>query len=285
MKTIVALALQRLGIFRPVFDIYETARRFSWQEFRRRQRYIKRLDAGEWPLPPMVLTTSVAGCPDPIWFLESGKAGAHCIRDVLARFGTDLDRFNRILDFGCGCGRVIRHLPYLTRATIFGSDVNGRAVRWCQENLGFGRFVRNGLEPPMPFESNAFDLVYSFSVFTHLPEALQHVWASEISRVLRPGGLFVASLNGVESRKDMTVSEVASFDAGHLVVRASEVPGSNRCAAYHPFRYVAGHLFSDWLLVEHLPAGALGNPPQDLYLFRHSSSSESPSMPRGASDP
>ncbi len=267
MKTIVASALQRIGVFQPVFDAYESVRRFTWRDFRRRQRFLKKLEGDDWPLPPVLLTTAVAGCSDPGWFLESGKAAALCMRDALARLGADLDRADRILDFGCGCGRVIRHLPALTGASLLGSDVNGRAIRWCRKNLPFGRFVTNALEPPLPFDSDTFDLAYSFSVFTHLPRNSQQVWVSEISRVLRPGGLLVASLNGVKSRQDMTASEVASFDAGNLVIRAPEVPGSNRCAAYHPVGFVKRRLFSDWLLLVHLPAGARGNPHQDLYVF------------------
>lgn len=68
----------------------------------------------------------------------------------------------------------------------------------------------------------------------------------------------------------MSATEEASFDAGELTIRAPEGAGSNRCAAYHPATFGVDQLFSQWELVEHTPAGALGNPHQDLYIFRKS---------------
>ncbi len=51
----------------------------------------------------------VAGGPDADWFLQLGESTLRIIRDVLQRQGVPLERLGAVLEFGCGCGRIIRH--------------------------------------------------------------------------------------------------------------------------------------------------------------------------------
>src|SRR6185503_21358796 len=46
----------------------------------------------------------------------------------------------------------------------------------------------------LPHSRGFFDVVYAYSVFTHLPEDVQTHWLAEISRVLKPGGVLVATV-------------------------------------------------------------------------------------------
>ncbi|MEO0675772.1 MAG: class I SAM-dependent methyltransferase, partial [Pseudomonadota bacterium] len=39
----------------------------------------------------------------------------------------------RLLDLGCGCGRIIRHMPGHSKAALYGVDYNSRLVRWCAQ--------------------------------------------------------------------------------------------------------------------------------------------------------
>ena len=100
-----------------------------------------------------------------------------------------------ILDFGCGCGRVIRNWSTLD-ANIAGSDLSGGAIDWCRSNLFFARFETNGLSPPLVYPDEAFELAYALSVLTHLPEAIQHEWMDELHRVARRGGFVVLTTHG-----------------------------------------------------------------------------------------
>jgi SAM-dependent methyltransferase len=53
------------------------------------------------------------------------------------------------------------------------------------------------LNPPLPFaEDNSFDLVYAFSVFTHIPAEHQEAWLLEMKRILKPGGFLVCTVAG-----------------------------------------------------------------------------------------
>lgn len=221
------------------------------------------------PVPPLALIDLVSGQPDIPWFLEGGRRAAAAIREALARQDVAMEQLGALLDFGCGCGRVLRQWQRLTPATVVhGSDLDTRQVAWGQRNLGFARMQANGLAPPLPYADETFDLVYALSVFTHLPEGLQQPWMDELRRIVAPGGLLLVSTHGERYAADLTPEERARFAAGKLVVRASADAGSNACGAYHPPAWVRAELAGRFEVLEHVPEGALGNPHQDQWLLR-----------------
>lgn len=220
------------------------------------------------PVPADFLRYLVAGTDHLQWFIASGKLGAQTLVDALAKERRPLGSFNRILDFGCGCGRVLRHLRGLTKAEIWGTDSNPRAIQWCDKYLDFARFKVNLLEPPLPFQDGAFDLVYAFSVFTHLPEPLQARWMDEMHRILAPGGYLIVSFHGDKCVEGLSPADRASYDKGHLVVCEPDVVGTNYCMAFHPESYVRGILAQSFDIADFIQEGAKGNPPQDLYVMR-----------------
>jgi SAM-dependent methyltransferase len=214
------------------------------------------------PLPPRRLMVRVAGTADAEWFLRSGRAAYDAIVAHVP-----LDSVDSVLDFGCGCGRVTRYWGDFAGA-VSGSDVNGAAIEWCRANLGFARFAQNGLEPPLVFEQESFDLVYALSVFTHLTEELQLGWRDEMLRVLRPGGLLLLTTHGRSYMPRLDDAERTRFERGELVVRWGDVPGTNLCSAYHPKSYLRDTLARGFEFLELDPEGARGNPTQDLVLLR-----------------
>jgi SAM-dependent methyltransferase len=259
VKTLFLHLLGRLGLLRPTYRGYERLRSLASRD--------GDTAVGAVPLPPARLRTRVAGTADPGWFLEGGRLAAETLRGVVGGAGTTLEEMSALLDFGCGCGRVTRWLDDLP-GEVRGSDLDREAVAWCRENLPFGSFSQNGLEPPLSFRGGDLDLVYSFSVLTHLPVPLQHEWMSELIRVLRPGGLLLVSTHGEHYVDRLNPSERAEFGRGEVVVRFREVAGTNLCTAFHPPEYVRSRLGAGLQLVAETPQGAKGNPYQDVYLFR-----------------
>jgi SAM-dependent methyltransferase len=225
-------------------------------------------EGSDLPVPAGVLRFLVAGTEDLKWFLHAGKLGAQTLVDVLARQGQTLDHFKRILDFGCGCGRVLRHLKGMTGAEVHGSDSNPRAIQWCERHLSFAQFKVNSLEPPLPYPDSTFDLIYAFSVFTHLTEPLQARWMDELHRVLVPGGSLILTVHGDKCAEGLLPADRVAYHTGQLVVCQPDVVGSNYCNAFHPERYVRGVLAPAFDVVDFIQEGAKGNPPQDVYLMR-----------------
>ena len=111
--------------------------------------------------------------------------------------GFDFQRGGRVLDFGCGCGRILRHFArYAPTCDLSGTDVDEVAVRWCRENLDFAAFEVLPKRPPSPFPDASFDAVFAFSVFSHLPETLHRAWLEDLFRITKPGALLVVTVQG-----------------------------------------------------------------------------------------
>jgi SAM-dependent methyltransferase len=106
----------------------------------------------------------------------------------------------RVLEIGCGAGRVTRAL-----ARVFGEvhavDVSGEMIARAREALAGlpNAFVyqNNGMDlsvvPDLPF-----DFAFSVIVFQHIPSrSVIENYFREISRLLRPGALFKVQVQGL----------------------------------------------------------------------------------------
>jgi len=148
------------------------------------------------PLPPLELRRVTAASEVPI-FLWSGLVDLKMFFSFFEQYGRHpLDGKAKVLDFGCGCGRLTRFLDGHKAVTAFGADVNPDLVSWCAQFLRNTHTCLNRLSPPLDFPDNTFDLVFSLSVFTHLPEERAEEWIRELARILVPGGILVITTHG-----------------------------------------------------------------------------------------
>ena len=219
----------------------------------------------KFPIPPVNLVELVTGSIDLEWFLQSGSLNTVNLENLLRKNALNLSDFEAILDFGCGCGRVIRHLK--TNGKLYGCDYNSEAIDWAKENLKFAEFSVNQLEPPTTYSNGEFDLIIAISVLTHMTEQICHKWMGEFRRLLRPHGFLVLSLHGQGSLQDLTNEERRRFLAGQIVVREERHVGSNRCATFHPNKYVIEELVKGFRVVDFVPKGLHNF--QDLYLLQN----------------
>ncbi len=131
---------------------------------------------------------------------------------VLSRFLKDN---SRVLDIGCGCGKIARTLvyhPYIEH--YIGFDVIRENVEWCEQSivpLTNGRFefhyldVFSGAYNPsgklkgtdvvFPVADGAIDFAFAGSVFTHLLEEDAKHYLREVRRALAPEGIFLPSIH------------------------------------------------------------------------------------------
>jgi SAM-dependent methyltransferase len=169
------------------------------------------------PLPPPPLRRSVGRSSSRREYVAVGKrAAAEIVR--AARDSAPGHGQAAWLDFGCGSGRVARHMPHFAGAQPTGVDIDVVAVAWAARHLE-GRFLVSDRFPPLPFATESFDVIYAVSVVSHFDEEAQGAWLGELARVLRNGGLFVASTHGEGlrySRPDLTYEQHVALNNGFL---------------------------------------------------------------------
>jgi hypothetical protein len=148
------------------------------------------------PLPPAPLCYRVAGTENPEWFDLSGGITAELYSRCLNKVGRSWESFSHILDWGCGCGRVLRWLPSKApQARLFGSDIDAAAIEWLGDQYRDVTTAVNAGLPPLPFPGQKFDLILAYSVFTHLNEAYQDDWLEELSRRTTPDAILLLTIS------------------------------------------------------------------------------------------
>ena len=103
-------------------------------------------------------------------------------------------RFKRILDLGCGPGRLTVALKErFPDAEVWGIDVSGPMVRYAHmraADLGKEVHFVQGLAEDTGFPDGHFDLVYSYILFHEVPASVTRAIVKEVHRITRPGGVF-----------------------------------------------------------------------------------------------
>lgn len=169
-------------------------RALCWYVGLRDRRYIEK--TGFVRLPPASL----------------GKRCSESIEASLKKIGKDFDSFQDVLDFGCGCGRTLIWFANPPRSPrLHGTDIDAEAISWCRDNLDFAEFGVNNPLPPLEYPSEAFDLIYAISVFTHLDEDCQFRWLDELKRITGPKGIVLLTLHGPRFWKDLPPEDVADL--------------------------------------------------------------------------
>ena len=105
-----------------------------------------------------------------------------------------------ILDFGCGYGRIARSMyHFVDPSSLVGVDPWDRSVQICHEDgMGSNFLLSSYLPTNLPVGARRFDLIYAFSVFTHLSERAMRISLATVSRYLKAGGLLVITIRPVE---------------------------------------------------------------------------------------
>jgi SAM-dependent methyltransferase len=268
MKRLFIAVLNALGMYQAAHSLYRMARYgFDLRLRKKNRQWIKRGAPDGLPVPPPHLVNLVAGHFDIDAFYRNGRVGADCIRAILQKNGIEMRRFLSILDFGCGCGRILRFWEKLDGPEIHGSDYNPSLVRWCQAHLPFGEFKTNGPHPPLDYPNERFGLIYAVSVFTHFAEELQIPWMQELWRICLPGGYVLITLHGESYLQQLHDDERQRFEGGRLAVIRERYSGTNICGVFHPESYVRNTLAEGFSVVDFLPLGAK-DANQDMYLLQ-----------------
>ncbi len=136
---------------------------------------------------------AVDGSTDETIVQHTGRWAAEQIRVAL-----DVKKDDRVLELGCGVGRIGRELaPYCRHWT--GVDISENMITHAAQrladraNVSFHQLTRTSLDM---LEDNSFDKAYSIAVFCHMDKEDLYLYLQELNRVIRPGGMiFVETWN------------------------------------------------------------------------------------------
>ena len=149
------------------------------------------------PFPPIELATRVGELhgKDFVLYEEIGRSVRAEILGLLPESWTFDGK--RVLDFGCGAGRTLRHfLEDAEVGSFSGCDIDAPSIAWLESNMSPPLHVfTNEEKPPLPLEAESLDLIWAISVFTHISDHWA-AWLVELHRVLRDGGLLIATIFG-----------------------------------------------------------------------------------------
>ena len=170
------------------------------------------------PLPPPVLRHRVGGVDD------YEQVGLRIRSDLVELLPPDWSfEGKRALDFGCGAGRVLRHfLGEAQTAEFHGCDIDADSIGWLKAQLCPPLHVfQNGEAPPLPRPDGFFDLIWAASVFTHVTDQWS-AWMVELHRVLKDGGLLIASFLGPGMSETLAQEEWEADRIGMNVLRYAQ---------------------------------------------------------------
>jgi SAM-dependent methyltransferase len=170
----------------------------KWFEMLLKSIKNRTVDGVEFPgFPTEALQAQFVGSSNESALLE-GFEFYRLVKGYSAALGKPFDNATKFLDFGCGWGRYLRIFKKdIAEKNLFGVDIDPTILDECRINQVPGELSRIFPDGKLPYPDSFFDCVIAYSVFTHLPEDIHNHWIQEITRVSKPGCVFVLTLESI----------------------------------------------------------------------------------------
>jgi SAM-dependent methyltransferase len=202
----------------------------EWLEINRRAPYGDERDDFLAAYPPKDLMQKVSGLTERAHFAQHGAAIFEALNKVSDR---PIREFRNILDFGCGCGRLARMFKGYT-GTLTGCDIDASLVEWINTGLPFINAVQTQPNHALPFADGSFDCVISISVFTHMNEAAQNFYLTELARITKPGAMLFLTVHA-ERAMERAQNEQCIFNMLDIPRESLPIAHEQMLAGQHAF--------------------------------------------------
>lgn len=157
----------------------------------------------------------------------------------------------RVLDWGCGFGRLCRYFADdYPGSKIIGVELDDLNLEWMSKNLPAVTPLKTNLDARIDLPDGSVDLIYGVSVMTHIRESQQEAWLKELTRILAPNGLLMLTTAGAGAlaftsrwmgrshfddwakRGFVEIEQASSFDSdiggGGYYIQAKQSPENTR---------------------------------------------------------
>lgn len=137
--------------------------------------------------------------PEELQVRFTGSHGEQTLREAFSFYrvvsqAASSSRPKVAMDFGCGWGRMTRFfIKDFPKDKLFGVDPLSEVIEASRATNPWATFEEIDLHPPINLPSSSVDLIFAFSVFSHLTEGLHLEWIEEFARLLRRGGTLVVT--------------------------------------------------------------------------------------------
>lgn len=207
-------------------------------------------------LPPAKLAFDAYSAQAWHYYKSSGEEAAQHVADEINK-NIGFESVT-ILEWGCGPGRIIRHLPEKIGISnlVIGSDYNSESIAWDKKSLKNITFIKNNLLPPIDLHDDSIDFAYAISVFTHLSDQSCRAWFQELHRVIRSGGFFLFTTAGdFYNSLGSTWDEKIAYSNEGFIVRDQYEEGKKMFLTRHSPDYINKIIKERFEVVSHKPAG------------------------------
>lgn len=220
-------------------------------------------------IPPAWLIQAFTGVPNTTDHVVNGIRSAEFYVDLYNRYCGDYTDLRKILDFGCGCGRVLMRMPTHSGTQYYGVDLHPAAVEWLQRAMPEAIISRGNGAPPISLDVIEIDFLYAISVLTHLSQEKELAWLSEWARIMADGGHLFVTFRGedwvqnyaTEAQAEV-INEVWNSTEGFCYQQHKFWDGifpSYYAGTYHTRKYVKDRWGSIFDLVDIVPSSESPN--------------------------
>lgn len=187
---------------------------------------------------------------NPDHYFHVGRSAITCITAALMLAKRPAPR--RILDFACGSGRVTRWLKAaFPEATIVVSDVREDSLTFLKNTFDVETVLSSPVFLDIDFDE-PFDLIWSGSLITHLPQKQTRIFLESCGSWLLPDGVAVVTFHGREVQRRMALSNQKYLSTNDAAKVISELEMAHYGYVNYPGQVNIGLSISypEWILGE-----------------------------------
>lgn len=232
---------------------------------------------GETPAPPLALVqrTHTGNALDQ-YFVEGHSIYRTVCRHFAEAAGQPIASVGRMLDFGCGPGRLTRYFLNEPGLQVSACDIDTECLDWCSVHLNAASYTTSTLRPPLAMADSSVACVLAINVLLHLGEEDSLRWLAEWRRICQPGGYVVVTVAAelAMTRTNISAEHYASIKGyGFLIL--SRNPDLDEVIAdrdyYKNVFYSHDYLRREWTAlgfeILRIAPGCIGNH-HDLVIMR-----------------